>query len=155
MSTRPSLVLDVCELLRSLLFPFELCAPYVPRLTEPFMSCLDFPGAIFVGIHDDGTLDGLAAVVRKDMPEDSTIVDLDCGSVDCSGNRYVEESIDNSCLVFFMERPHIFFNAQYPKTESPSSTVHGVLSPPIRGLSSCPSLKRCVVMLESLLVKNR
>ena len=89
MSTRPSLVLDVCELLRSLLFPFDLCAPYVPRLTEPFMSCLDFPGAIFVGIHDDGTPDGLAAVVRKNMPEDSTIVDLDSGSVDCSGDRYV------------------------------------------------------------------
>jgi hypothetical protein len=87
MSTRPSLVLDVCELLRSLLFPFDLCAPYVPRLTEPFMSCLEFPGAIFVGIHDDGTADGLAAVVRKSMPEDSTIVDLDSGSVDCSGDR--------------------------------------------------------------------
>ena len=87
MSARPSLVLDVCELLRSLLFPFDLCAPYVPRLTEPFMSCLDFPGAIFVGIHDDGSSDGLAAVVRKNMPEDSTIVDLDCGSVDCSGDR--------------------------------------------------------------------
>jgi hypothetical protein len=53
------------------------------------MSCLDFPGAIFVGIHDDGTPNGLAAVVRKNMPEDSTIVDLDSGSVDCSGDRYV------------------------------------------------------------------
>jgi len=40
MSTHPSLVSDACELLRSLLFPFELCAPYVPRLTQPFMSCL-------------------------------------------------------------------------------------------------------------------
>ena len=40
MSTHPSLVSDSCELLRSLLFPFELCAPYVPRLTQPFMSCL-------------------------------------------------------------------------------------------------------------------
>lgn len=89
MSTRPSLVLDVCELLRSLLFPFELCAPYVPRLTEPFMSCLDFPGAIFVGIHDDGSPDGLAAVVRKNMPEDSRIVELDSGSVDCNGDRCV------------------------------------------------------------------
>lgn len=87
MSTRPSLVLDVCELLRSLLFPFDLCAPYVPRLTEPFMSCLDFPGAIFVGIHDDGSPTGLAAVVRGNMPEDSTIVDLDTGSIDCSGDR--------------------------------------------------------------------
>eukprot|EP00980_Cylindrotheca_fusiformis_P021569 scaffold8420_cov120-Cylindrotheca_fusiformis.AAC.1 len=92
MSTRPSLVLDVCELLRSLLFPFDLCifdasAPYVPRLTEPFMSCLDFPGAIFVGIHDDKLPNGLAAVVRRNMPEDSTIVDLDSGSVDCSGDR--------------------------------------------------------------------
>ena len=40
MSAHPSLVSDACELLRSLLFPFELCAPYVPRLTQPFMSCL-------------------------------------------------------------------------------------------------------------------
>ena len=87
-STRPSLLLDVCELLKALLFPFELCAPYVPRLTEPFMSCLDFPGAIFVGIHDDGRRDGLAAMVRKDLPEDSAIVDLDSGEVDCSGDRY-------------------------------------------------------------------
>jgi hypothetical protein len=52
------------------------------------MSCLDFPGAIFVGIHDDKTPKGLAAVVRGNMPEDSTIVDLDSGSVDCSGDRY-------------------------------------------------------------------
>lgn len=87
MSTRPSLVLDACELLRSLLFPFDLCAPYVPRLTEPFMSCLEFPGAIFVGIHDDGCSDGLAAVVRKSPPEDSIIVDLDTGTISCSGNR--------------------------------------------------------------------
>lgn len=50
MSSYPSLVSDVCEILRSLLFPFELCAPYVPRLTSPFMSCLQFPGAIFVGV---------------------------------------------------------------------------------------------------------
>ena len=87
MSSRPSLVLDTCELLRSLLFPFELCAPYVPRLTEPFMSCLEFPGAIFVGIHDDGRPGGLAAVVRKSPPDDSIIVDLDSGTISCSGNR--------------------------------------------------------------------
>ena len=89
MSSRPSLVSDVCELLRSLLFPFELCAPYVPRLTEPFMSCLEFPGAIFVGIHDDGCPGGLAAVVRKTPPDDSIIVDLDSSTISCSGNRYV------------------------------------------------------------------
>ena len=87
MSSRPSLVLDGCELLRSLLFPFELCAPYVPRLTQPFMSCLDFPGAIFVGIHDDGYPDGLASLVRNNLPEDSAIVDLDTGEIDCSGDR--------------------------------------------------------------------
>ena len=87
MSKRPSLVLDVCECLRALLFPFELVAPYVPRLTEPFMSCLEFPGAIFAGIHDDGTSDGLAAMVRRQMPEDSTIINLDTGNVDCSGDR--------------------------------------------------------------------
>ena len=68
------------------ILPFS-SAPYVPRLTEPFIRTLDFPGAIFVGIHDDGTPNGLAAVVRKNMPEDSTIVDLDSGTVDCSGDR--------------------------------------------------------------------
>lgn len=88
MSSRPSLVLDACELLRSLLFPFELAAPYVPRLTQPFMSCLEFPGAIFAGIHDDGTPDGLASSVKKNPPEDSIIVNLDTGEIDCSGDRY-------------------------------------------------------------------
>ena len=51
------------------------------------MSCLEFPGAIFVGIHDDGRPDGLATVVRKDPPEDTVLVDLDTGSMDCTGNR--------------------------------------------------------------------
>ena len=88
MSTRPSLVLDACELLRSLLFPFDLCAPYVPRLTEPFMSCLEFPGAIFVGIHDDGTVNGLASNVRNNPPEDSAIVDLDNDKIDCTGDGH-------------------------------------------------------------------
>lgn len=87
MSTRPSLVLDNCELLRSLLFPFDLCAPYVPRLTEPFMSCLEFPGAIFAGIHDDGSPEGLATVVRRNPPEDSIIVDLDTGRIESTDKR--------------------------------------------------------------------
>ena len=87
MSDRPSLVLDVCELLRSLLFPFELCAPYVPRLTEPFKTSLDFPGAIFVGIHDDGSAAGLAATVRKELPEDSIVIDLDTGEIDTFHDR--------------------------------------------------------------------
>lgn len=87
-SQRPSLVLDVCELLRSLLFPFELCAPYVPRLTEPFKSSLDFPGAIFVGIHDDGEPHGLGTKVKQSYPEESIVVDLDTGNMDCAGDRY-------------------------------------------------------------------
>ncbi|GAX24917.1 hypothetical protein FisN_2Lh192 [Fistulifera solaris] len=88
MSTRSSLVLDVCELLKSLLFPFELCAPYVPRLTEPFKSSLDFPGAIFVGIHDDGESHGLAAKIRTTCPEESIVVNLDTGEILCDGDRY-------------------------------------------------------------------
>ena len=86
LSTRPCLVLDVCELMRSLLFPFELCAPYVPRLTEPFQSSLDFPGAIFVGIHDDGSPHGLAATVRREIPEDAIVVDLETGEVESDRN---------------------------------------------------------------------
>lgn len=87
MSANPCRVIDVCELLRSLLFPFEICAPYVPRLTQPFVSCLEFPGAIFAGVHDEGTPDGLAASIRGDFPEDSAIVNLDTGEIDCSGDR--------------------------------------------------------------------
>jgi DENN (AEX-3) domain/uDENN domain/dDENN domain len=86
LSTRPSLVLDVAELLRSLLFPFELCAPYVPRLTEPFKSSLHFPGAIFVGIHDDGDPHGLAASLKASYPEESIVVNLDTGEMDCEGD---------------------------------------------------------------------
>jgi len=86
-STRQSLLLDCCELLKSLLFPFELCAPYVPHLTQPFMSCLEFPGAIFVGIHDDGRVDGLAKTVRTSIPEESIVVELDSGEINCDTNR--------------------------------------------------------------------
>ena len=111
MSTRPSLVLDIAELLRSLLFPFELCAPYVPRLTEPFKSSLDFPGAIFVGIHDDGDPNGLAAMVKAVYPEESTIIDLDSGEMDCDGDRHeilaslwnVIPSVPRSALVNELE----------------------------------------------------
>lgn len=87
-STRQSLLLDCCELLKSLLFPFELCAPYVPHLTQPFMSCLEFPGATFVGIHDDEQEIGLAKYVRDNIPEDSIVVELDSGEINCNGNRY-------------------------------------------------------------------
>jgi len=87
-STRQTLLLDCCELLKSLLFPFELCCPYVPHLTHPFMSCLEFPGATFVGIHDDGQQTGLAKIVRDNIPEDSIIVELDSGEINCDGNRY-------------------------------------------------------------------
>jgi hypothetical protein len=86
-STRQTLLLDCCELFKSLLFPFELCAPYVPHLTEPFMSCLEFPGATFVGIHDDGDSSGLANTVRQNIPEDSIIVELDSGEIKSDGNR--------------------------------------------------------------------
>ncbi|KAL3826923.1 hypothetical protein ACHAXA_006003 [Cyclostephanos tholiformis] len=91
-STRQSLLLHCCELLKSLLFPFELCAPYVPLLTQPFMSCLEFPGAIFVGIHDDEQSHGLAKSVRENIPEDSIIVELDNGEIYCDKNRRVHES---------------------------------------------------------------
>lgn len=89
MSSYSCMVSDICELLRALLFPFDLCAPYVPRLTEPFMSCLNFPGAIFVGIHDDGSPDGLASCVRKNIPDEAFVVDLDTGDIDCGGERCV------------------------------------------------------------------
>lgn len=51
------------------------------------MSCLEFPGATFCGIHDDGEPDGLVNKVRQFIPEDSIIVELDSGEIKCDGNR--------------------------------------------------------------------
>lgn len=56
-------------------------------MTEPFKSSLDFPGAIFVGIHNDGSPDGLAATVQTHLPEDSILVDLDTGEIDCADKQ--------------------------------------------------------------------
>lgn len=53
------------------------------------MSCLEFPGAIFVGIHDDEQSTGLANIVRSNIPEDGIIVELDSGEINCDGNRQV------------------------------------------------------------------
>ena len=54
------------------------------------MSCLEFPGATFVGIHDNGQAkNGLANIVRTNIPEDSIIVELDTGEINCDGNRQV------------------------------------------------------------------
>lgn len=55
------------------------------------MSCLEFPGATFVGIHDNGQTNshGLANFVRSSIPEDSIIVELDSGEINCDGNRQV------------------------------------------------------------------
>jgi hypothetical protein len=54
------------------------------------MSCLDFPGAIFVGIHDDEQPNGLATIVRNSIPEESIVVELDSGEINCDGNRQVQ-----------------------------------------------------------------
>jgi hypothetical protein len=54
------------------------------------MSCLEFPGATFVGIHDDGQTNGLARNVRLNIPEDSIIVELDSGEINCDKNRRVQ-----------------------------------------------------------------
>jgi len=88
-SKNPTLILNCCEALCSLLFPFELCAPYVPRLTLPFQSTLEFPGAALIGIHDDGG--ELATRVRADVPLESILLDLDECEVYTSdeSNRYV------------------------------------------------------------------
>jgi hypothetical protein len=56
------------------------------------MSCLEFPGAIFVGIYDDGQTHGLARSVRLNIPEDSIIVELDNGEINCDKNRQVHVS---------------------------------------------------------------
>lgn len=109
MSSYSCMVSDICELLRALLFPFDLCAPYVPRLTEPFMSCLNFPGAIFVGIHDDGSPDGLASCVRKNIPDEAFVVDLDTGDIDCGGERCVYcHSLQSATAIYNLQNIYIF-----------------------------------------------
>jgi hypothetical protein len=90
MSSQPSLVLDVCKCARALQFPVELVAPYVQRLAEPFMSCLDFP-------------DGLATMMHENMPEDSTI-DLDTKNLLFNTDRMV---VLNSSWEIRLPGPHL------------------------------------------------
>jgi hypothetical protein len=52
------------------------------------MSCHNFPVAIFAGIHNDGSIEGLASTVRRDIPEAIFIVDLDTGDIDCNCGRF-------------------------------------------------------------------
>jgi len=52
------------------------------------VSCLKFPGAIFADIHDDGSSKGLSSIVRKNIPADTFIIDLDTGDIDCNGDRF-------------------------------------------------------------------
>lgn len=56
------------------------------------MGTLEFPGATFVGIHDDGQVNGLAKFVRTSIPEESIIVELDSGEINCDGNRQVQQN---------------------------------------------------------------
>ena len=63
------------------------------------MSRLEFPGAIFVGIHDNGQSNGLTKHVRSSIPEDSIIVELDnaiaMGIGKC--NEMHSSKMTNSC----------------------------------------------------------
>tara|TARA_B110000305_G_C19314528_1_gene575695 strand:- start:773 stop:1051 length:279 start_codon:yes stop_codon:yes gene_type:complete len=50
-STRASLVTEVCETFRSLLFPLEWQCCYVPRLPDALSACLDYPGGFILGMQ--------------------------------------------------------------------------------------------------------
>jgi len=72
------------------------------------MSCLEFPGATFCGIHDDCDSDGLASMVRECIPEDSILVELDSGEIKCDGNRYDRNSALRCIYVLERKRERWF-----------------------------------------------
>lgn len=89
-SKHASVVTEVCESLRCLLFPLEWESCYVPRLTTPLLDCLEFPGGILVGVHDDTPDDPILEQtclmwkVRHVLPPDATLVNLDLNRIESS-----------------------------------------------------------------------
>ena len=48
-----SLLTEVMEALRALLFPYKWESCFVPRMTESMLGCVEFPGGFFLGVKDD------------------------------------------------------------------------------------------------------
>eukprot|EP01041_Mallomonas_annulata_P007849 gene7849-16061_t len=96
-SRRPVIITEVCEALRTLLFPFRWEGGYVPRLAEAMVDCLEAPGALILGVEDltpwpgsktdslnvriEGSSDCLLTRILTRLPGDVTYVDLDAHSV--------------------------------------------------------------------------
>jgi hypothetical protein len=55
LSARASLVTEVCETFRALLFPLEWSCCYIPRLPDELSGYLDYPGGFVLGMHLQGT----------------------------------------------------------------------------------------------------
>ena len=53
-----SVLAEVMEAFRALLFPFKWESCYVPRLTESMIGCVEFPGGFFLGLKDDSEEQG-------------------------------------------------------------------------------------------------
>jgi len=51
LSHRASLVTEVCETFRALLFPLEWPCCYIPRLPDELSGYLDYPGGFILGMH--------------------------------------------------------------------------------------------------------
>ena len=77
------------------------------------MSVLEFPGATFVGVHDDERDTGLATEVRGSIPEDSILVELDTG-----GNQLRWQQASCVAKCFEISVSHL----TYPLFVGPSDT---------------------------------
>jgi len=51
LSARASLVTEVCETFRALLFPLDWQCCYVPRLPDALSACLEYPGGFILGMQ--------------------------------------------------------------------------------------------------------
>ncbi|CAM9302288.1 unnamed protein product, partial [Phaeothamnion confervicola] len=106
-SKRASLVTQAAESLLALLFPLMWENCYVPRLTEPLLDYLSFPGPFLIGVHDapighgggGGDSEDLMTQVRRILVADSpdaAIVDLDGNSITTA--QGVRPKVDRSLL---------------------------------------------------------
>ena len=99
LSRYSSLTTEVAEIFRALLFPLDWASVYVPRLTAPMLTALDFPGPFFLGVSDEaepfGAEEGPSGPARRGLKqevvklaaEDVVLVDLDRNRIWCKGRR--------------------------------------------------------------------
>jgi hypothetical protein len=92
LSSKASLVTEICETFQSLLFPLSWQCCYVPRLPDALSACLDYPGGFVLGMHVDpvvrnGKIDPKDFLKGLTLQDTVHVVNLDDGTISKPGGE--------------------------------------------------------------------